>query len=122
MFTKLLKQDTEQRTPAPKEGSLFKIIQLYGKTFELVYGFYEERDRHTHYAEPVAIYPNFMDQPQYTDEGIPFVTAMQTPCENFDGKKGDDSGCEDCSFYLHCEELIGVCTCSRNKKSLKITE
>ncbi len=119
MFTKLLKHDPEQLSPVPKEGNIFKIIQLYGKTFELIYGFYEERDRHTHYAEPVAIYPDFIEHPQYTDDGIPFVTAMQVPCRNFEGKKSEDSGCGDCGFYRHGEELIGNCACPKNRKGME---
>lgn len=101
----------------PKEGTLFKIIELAGKTFELRYGFYNEEDRRSRYAEPVAIYPDFKRDPLYTADGIPFVTAMQTPCESFDGRRDEDSGCGDCGFYRHGEELLGFCTCPRNRQN-----
>ena len=101
---------------APKEGELFKIIELHGRTFEIRYGFYEETDRHNRYAEPVEIYPDFVKQPEYTDEGYPFITAIQSPCENFQGKKDENSTCEDCVHYQHCEELLAICSCPNNRK------
>ncbi len=115
MFTTLLEQDTYQRPPTPKEGDLFKIIELGGKSFEIRYGFYEERDRHTQYAEPIPIYPNFEKESQYTDDGIPFVTAMQSPCSCFSGKKDENSVCEDCSYYRRGDELLGTCTCPKKQ-------
>ena len=78
--------DTGQKLVTPREGDLFRIIRTCGKTFEIRYGYYEERDRHTQFAEPVPIYPDFTELPQYTDDGTPFVTAMQNPCESFEGK------------------------------------
>ena len=101
---------------APKEGEIFKIIHLYGKTFEIRYGFYEECDRHTMFAEPMEIYPDFLKEPQFTDEGIPFATAIQTPCEHFSGRRDDNSTCEDCACYRSGEELLGICT-NPNRKS-----
>ncbi len=118
MFTNLLKMHTEQEPPAPKEGDLFKIIQSHGKSFEIRYGFYEDCDRHSHYAEPMEIYPDFIREPQHTDEGIPFITAIQNPCKNFSGKMDENSTCEECLFYESCEELLGICTCPENKKDM----
>ena len=116
MFTKLLQTGAEFRPPTPKEGDLFKVIHLYGRTFEIRYGFYEECDRHNRYAEPMELYPDFVKEPQYTDEGVPFITAMQAPCSRFRGKKrNDNSTCGDCSFYRHGDELIGICTCPDNQ-------
>ncbi len=111
MFTQL-----QPNTSPPKEGDLFKIIQIHGKTFEIRYGFYEECDRHNQFAEPIEIYPDFIRHPQHTDDGIPFITAIQTPCIHFSGKKNANSTCEECSYYQHCEELLGLCTCPLNIK------
>lgn len=116
MFTKFTRSDAEQRSAIPKEGELYKIIELYGKTFEIRYGFYEESDRLNRYAEPVEIYPDFIKQPQYTDDGCPFITAIQSPCEHFHGKRDENSTCEECSHYKHCEELLAICTCSENRQ------
>lgn len=109
MFTQL------QPNIPPKEGDLFKIIQIHGKTFEIRYGFYEECDRYNKFAEPMEIYPDFIKFPQHTDEGIPFITAIQTPCSHFTGNRDANSTCEECAYYRHCEELLGICACPHNK-------
>ena len=113
MFTKLVKIEAESKPPPPKEGDIFKIIEYMGRRFEIRYGYYEERDR---MFEPMAIYPNFTEDPVFTDDGTPFVTAMQSPCKSFDGRRDENSTCGDCSYYQQCEELIGICTCPKNKK------
>ena len=118
MLLTMLGQNTKQRPPTPKEGDLFKVIELGGKTFEIRYGFYEECDRHTQYAEAVAIYPNFEREPQYADDGTPFVTEMQSPCACFIGKMNENSVCRDCSYYRRGDELLGTCACPKNKKDV----
>ena len=115
----LLMPASEQEAVKPKEGELFKVITAYGKTFEIVYGFYDDRERHNGFAEPVPIYPDFEKAPQFAEDGKPFVTAMQNPCESFDGEKDDNSACGDCSHYRHCDELIGTCDALINKKTEK---
>lgn len=88
------------------EGELFKLISLGGKTFEIKYGYYEdyERDR----GDPIPIYPNFLCEPCYADDGRPFVTAMQDLCENA-STDIPDGFCVDCEFFSHGDELIGFC-------------
>lgn len=110
MFTQ-----TQSNMP-PKEGDLFKVIHLHGTTFEIRYGFYEECDRHNRFAEPMEIYPDFIKRPQHTDDGVPFVTAIQTPCPHFTGNKDENSSCEECAYYQHGDELLGICTCPHNMK------
>lgn len=100
----------------PKEGQLYKVLTAHGKEFPLYYGYYEEKDRYSKYNDPVEIYPNFIACPVYTDDGIPFVTAMQDICKHFSGKKGEDSTCYHCSHYKKCEELLGVCQCTARRK------
>lgn len=116
MIARMMSPDTGQRSPVPQEGDLFKVIESHGKTFEIRYGFYEERDRYNQYAEPMAIYPNFEEHPTFTDAGVPFVTAMQNPCEHFAGTRDDNSSCEDCAFYRHSEELLGTCVCPNRRQ------
>lgn len=118
MFTTQFNLDSRQEAAVPKEGDLFKIIHSHDKTFEIRYGFYEERDRQGRYAEPMAIYPDFIKYPQYTEQGVPFATAIQIPCQYFYGNQDENSTCEDCNFYRPCEELLGLCTCPENQKAL----
>ena len=108
-------EKTAAQSPC-KEGDLFKVITAYGKTFEIYYGYYEESDRHSLYAEPIEIYPSFLETPVYTDDGIPFATAIQSPCEHFKGERDEDSTCYQCTHYENVDELLGVCRCKARKE------
>ena len=115
MFSRFTEINASSKPPTPKEGELFKVIELHGATFEIRYGYYEETDRQ---FEPVEIYPDFIKNPIYTNDGFPFVTLMQEPCEHFK-KLTDDPDC-DCSNCRHMErgdELIAVCRCDSRRKS-----
>ena len=100
-----------------KEGELYRIIKTHGKTFELYYGYYSEEDRQNPNSEPMEMYPNFKENPVYNDEGIPFVTAMQAPCRHFKGDPDEDNTCYQCSHYMKCEDLIGLCLCKSRQLS-----
>ena len=99
----------------PKEGDMYGELRAHGKVFTLYYGYYEEKDRLSRYNEPAVIYPDFINDPVYTDDGIPFATAIQDPCRHFKGERNEDSTCYHCTYYSKCAELIGVCTCADNK-------
>lgn len=119
-----VKNGQEERV-LPKEGNLHKVITAHGKTFELYYGYYEDCDRENPLAEPMPIYPNFIENPVYTDEGVPFVTAMQDPCKHFKhgagrSDDGEDNTCSYCIHYEKCEELLGVCRCMARRKKNEI--
>ena len=96
-----------------KEGTLYKTLRIKEATFEIRYGYYEDFERAR--GEPVPIYPDFKEKPQYTSDGRPFVTAMQDPCRYFDGS--DKSlGCFGCSYYSSADDLIGLCNMEHNRK------
>lgn len=99
----------------PAEGDIFKIITLHGKSFELRYGYYEDYERESKYGEPIPIYPDFLKEPEYTDEGYPFATQMQDVCEHCDGHLSEDACCVDCSHYLNGDDFIGICL-SKNRR------
>lgn len=99
-----------------RDGDIYKIVELFGHTFELRYGYYEEYERGR--GDPIPIYPDFKKNPVYTNEGFPFVTQMQELCEH--GKSKFDEGCcIDCEHYQDGEDLIGICTNKANKKRIK---
>ncbi len=52
----------------PREGDLFKIIELHGATFEIRYGYYEDIDRK---YDPVVIYPDFVKKSGIYKRRIP---------------------------------------------------
>ena len=114
MLSPLLKTDYPPNQERPREGDLFKRIELHGKTFEIRYGFYEDCDRYTRFAEPMPCYPDFLAEPQYTDNGIPYVTAIQDVCRHFVGQRDENSTCGDCAEYRHGDEMLGLCACPQN--------
>ena len=105
-----------KRVKAPKEGELFKVIPLGGRTFEIKYGYYEDYERK--YGEPIPIYPDFVKEPCFADDGKPFVTQMQDACEH---AKSDirDSFCVECKHFSHGDELIGFCNHRKRKYKAK---
>ena len=115
MPTRVLPQDIEQ-TFTHKEGDLYKEVMVAGKVFRLCYGYYEPCERERWLNEPIPIYPNFINDPLYTQEGVPFVTAMQDICRHYKGKKDGDS-CSDCAFFMQSKELFGFCKCDENKQA-----
>ena len=98
-----------------KEGALYREITLHGETFQIYYGYYEEKDRTGKYNDPIPIYPNFKQQPKYTKEGYAFVTQMQDACKRYKGKDKED-GCHSCLYFKKGEDLLGICFCKENKK------
>ena len=101
--------------PAHKEGDVYRELIICGQAFTLRYGYYEEFERESPFNEPMPIYPDFIENPLYTAEGIPFVTAMQDVCVYYVGKDGGDS-CSECGFFRKSEELFGFCRCAQNKR------
>lgn len=108
MLTGLLQQG-ETHPPVPKEGDLYKEVNIAGKIFRLLYGYYETFERESPFNEPMPIYPDFLKEPHYTADGTPIVTAMQNVCEHYCGKDNEDSSCSECAFFEKSEELFGLC-------------
>ncbi|MBQ9783885.1 MAG: hypothetical protein IJW29_00085 [Clostridia bacterium] len=103
-----------------KEGDLYRRVTLYGQTFELYYGYYEEFERG--HSEPIPIYPDFLAHPLYTTEGYPFATQMQDMCEKgaFRERSLQDACCGNCAYFRAGEDLFGICTCKTNQKTMNI--
>ena len=116
MFSKLIQNDLPQQKAIPKEGDLYKVVNTYGRTFELRYGYYGECDRK---YDPDVIYPDFIQDPVYTDDGTPFVTMVQDACKSYRGetKRTVDTTCADCKYFERGEEWFGVCRCKQRKKN-----
>ena len=97
------------------EGELYKTVELFGRTFTLYYGYYEECDRQSPLCEPVILYPDFQREPLYTEDGKPFVTLIQDACPRFDGAavRTADSTCAECHSFQQGEEWFGICHCAK---------
>lgn len=99
-----------------RDGDVYKIINIYGRTFEIRYGYYEEYEREL--GEPIPIYPNFKENPVYTADGKLFVTQMQEIC-GYGSSKFKEGFCADCKYFKQGEDLIGVC---QNPKNYKVKQ
>jgi hypothetical protein len=108
-----------EQPPAHKEGELYKEVTISGKTFRLLYGYYESFERESPLNDPMPIYPDFIMNPQYTDDGISIVTALQNTCQFYSGKNDEDSSCVDCVFFQKSEDLFGLCNCPKTQNLAK---
>ena len=110
-----LQEEKERHT----EGELYKEVKLHGRTFSLYYGYYDECDRRNPLCEPIVIYPDFLKEPVYTEEGEPFVTVVQDACESYSGeaKRTADTTCAECEYFLRGEEWFGACMCKARQKN-----
>ena len=104
---------------APLEGDLYQNVTAFGKTFELRYGYYEECDRQSPLCDPVPLYPDFRRDPLYTEDGTPFVTAMQDACIHYkgDAPPTEDTACVECRYFRQGSDRFGLCTCETNKQN-----
>ena len=100
-----------------RDGDLYKVVTVHGKTFELYYGYYDEMERKSRYTEPIPIYPSFLEEPSYTVDGYPFATEMQDICSHFLGTEGEDS-CIACRHFQKGDEMIGICRCEQRLKEI----
>lgn len=100
----------------PKEGDLHSIVTIGPHTFELRYGYCDERDRST--GEPYILYPDLLSKPIYTEDGYRIVVALQSVCEYYapaDGQEEEDC-CYTCSFYPDQKSELGICGCERMRR------
>ena len=109
---------SQAETKRHAEGELYKEIKLYGRTFTLYYGYYDECDRKNPLCEPIVIYPDFIREPVYTDIGEPFVTMVQDACNGYKGEtiRTPDTTCADCKYFQRGEDWFGVCKSPYNRK------
>ena len=101
-----------------REGEVYAVVDTFGKTFELKYGYYDDKDRS---GPPDVIYPDFIKEKTYTDDGEPLVTMMQDACLHYkgDAKRTDDAICGECKYFLRGKEWFGLCRCPKNKREDK---
>lgn len=99
----------------PREGELYRVITVADRSFTIRYGYYSDLDRES--DELLPIFPDFILEPLYTNEGRPFCTRVQDACRNYASRSGrdGDNWCGDCKYYPDMKEEIGVCLCDKRK-------
>ena len=98
------------------EGELYASVSLYGRTFKIYYGYYEDFERESGWCDPVPIYPDLVAEPQFDPDGNRIVTEMQAACELYDGSPSADR-CGLCSHFERGELLFGLCKCNEKKQN-----
>ena len=108
--------------PIPREGELFEIVCIAGHQFTIRYGYYTEEERDI--TEPIPIYPCFLTDPHYTEEGRPLVTRIQDACEYYEtgGEAAGDRWCADCVHCVSKNSEIGICECEHRRRANKTME
>lgn len=66
-------------------------------------------------------YPDFSEQPRYTVNGRPWMTAMQDGCMHGEERSGEKNGspdCGSCRYFLSEQsgDLIGICINEKNRR------
>ncbi len=105
------------KSNTPREGDVFDILCVGGHQFTIRYGYYEEAERGV--TDPIPIYPCFVENPMYTEDGHPLVTRIQDACEHYhtSEENGGDGWCSDCIHCHSTHEEIGICRCPYRRKS-----
>lgn len=100
----------------PKEGDLHSVVTIDSHTFELRYGYCDERDRAT--GEPYILYPDLRAVPFYTKDGCRIVAALQSTCDCYQPRHGEEEEdcCYTCAFYPDRRSELGVCRCDKMHK------
>nr|MBQ8891217.1 hypothetical protein [Clostridia bacterium] len=105
-------------TEPPAEGELYRTLEIEGVTLDIFYGYYDpERERGV--LEPMPIFPDFQNDPTYTELGYMLVNADGDVCEHFSPKaEGSEEGwCNDCRYLELHDTCLGVCRCEQNRKN-----
>lgn len=102
----------------PREGELYAVVKLEDHTFELRYGYYEERERNG--GEPCVIYPDLEAEPLYTRDGYRIVSAIQSVCPHYAAPEGrtEEDSCYTCSYFPSIKDEIGICRCKKMRKAI----
>ncbi len=98
----------------PREGAIYKILDVENHKFELRYGYNEDFEREK--GHPVVLFPDLKKEPKYTKSGYLIVTSLQEPCEHYEPLDSDqfEDWCADCIHYPSVHDEIGVCKCKKN--------
>jgi hydrogenase maturation factor len=98
-----------------EEKHLHKIYRVGGRSFS-VYLEYDEQ-----MGESYLAYPDFEEHPEYTEEGRPFVTAVQEscPCAKARAPGEERPGdCSGCGWFFRENtpyDPIGICMCDTRR-------
>jgi len=97
-----------------KEGDLYRVVDIDGVRFKIHYGYISENEKERGW-EPYPVYPDFIQNPQHTVEGEPFVTAFQDVCKHYKPTASGEVWCHNCEWLDKRDTHIGICKCPHNR-------
>ena len=95
-----------------------KVLHIGGREFRL-YRYFDES-----LGEELINYPDFQKTPEFTNNGRPFVMAIQECCpmaKSDDPEHPDPGDCSGCAWlYLELPaDAIGICMCDERRREPK---
>jgi hypothetical protein len=107
----------------PEQKKPWRICRVGGRVF-LIYKI------HNHEHEAIPAYPDFLKNPEYTDDNRPFTSAVYESCVFYKPTTPDapvSGDCGGCGWFYREEtpyDIIGICMCDvlRKKPETKTAE
>lgn len=99
-----------------REGDIYEVLSVDGRTFEIRYGYYEDFERDG--SAPIPIYPDLEKSPVYGESSKYIVTFMQEPCVHYEPRvENAEPYCGCCKHYPNNKQMINACQCSYNSRN-----
>ncbi len=104
----------------PEQRRPYRVCRVYGRVFTINLEYDDQL------GESYPVYPDFSENPEYTDEGRPFATAEQDSCSFCKPKapnKTIPSDCGGCGWFFREQtpyDPIGVCMSGERRRNDKI--
>lgn len=96
-----------------REGDIYEVLSVDGRTFEIRYGYYEDFERDG--SAPIPIYPDLEKSPVYGESSKYIVTFMQEPCVHYEPRvENAEPYCGCCKHYPNNKQMINACQCRHN--------
>ena len=96
-----------------REGDIYEVLSVDGRTFEIRYGYYEDFERDG--SAPIPIYPDLEKSPVYGESSKYIVTFMQEPCTHYEPRvENAEPYCGCCKHYPNNKQMINACQCRHN--------
>lgn len=96
-----------------REGDIYEVLSVDGRTFEIRYGYYEDFERDG--SAPIPFYPDLEKSPVYGESSKYIVTFMQEPCIYYEPRvENAEPYCGCCKHYPNNKQMINACQCRYN--------
>ena len=101
---------------SPKEKAPDRVIVVGGKEFR-IYKYFDES-----LGEELLNFPDFDENPEYTDDGRPFKMAIQECCPSakpLNVEYTDPGDCSGCVWFQldNIVDAIGICMCEELRRT-----